>query len=584
MKKYFIILSQCVLAIITALTYPLMIYFIIFLILKELCMFAINIYLKKKNATTLNVEKQNITCTVITYICLLALLTLNPEYSISVFLLITILITQTYSLIQNIYFHIALLNEKKDKKNHGRFSIKMIIILFLAYLIIGAIIPYIKQPEVSKKYKDSFSIENYYSDSRSCDRAAIVEDNGEALNERIQLIESAQKSIILSTFDFRSDTAGKQVAACLKAAADRGVSIKILVDGFNFWTQTEGNPYFIALSDEENIEIKVYNKVNPLLPFKAMSRMHDKYIIADESLYLLGGRNTFDYFLGSQDGYKNYDREVLVYNTGGKNSSIYTLTDYFNQVWNLDYCKTWTHSNLISKSPAVKKASNELHVLYETMKVENPEQFSSCDYREKTVPTNKISLLSNPTGLYSKEPWVFYGLCQLMLNAKESALIHTPYVVANDMMYDSLSEITQSGVPVTIMTNSSSNNGNVFGAVDYVLNKDKILDTGVSVLEYNGGISYHGKSLIIDDNISIVGSFNMDMKSLYQDTELMLVIDSEELNSQFREILETYHEDSVTAKSDENEMNRLLSKEVPLGKRILRRVVKFADPVVRFLF
>ena len=45
--------------------------------------------------------------------------------------------------------------------------------------------------------------------------------------------------------------------------------------------------------------------------------MHDKYVIVDDGAYILGGRNTFDYFLGDYDTKnKSLDREVLVYNTG----------------------------------------------------------------------------------------------------------------------------------------------------------------------------------------------------------------------------------------------------------------------------
>ena len=42
----------------------------------------------------------------------------------------------------------------------------------------------------------------------------------------------------------------------------------------------EGNPYFNGLSSHENVEIKLYNKANPLKPWKMMGRMHDKYLIA----------------------------------------------------------------------------------------------------------------------------------------------------------------------------------------------------------------------------------------------------------------------------------------------------------------
>ena len=83
-----------------------------------------------------------------------------------------------------------------------------------------------------------------------------------------------------------------------------------------------------------------------------------------------------------------------------------------------------------------------------------------------------------------------------------------------------------------LMTNSVANNGNPFGASDYKKNKEKLLETGITVYEYEGGVSYHGKSITIGDDIDIVGSFNMDMRSAYLDTELMLVIDSKGVNSQ----------------------------------------------------
>ena len=55
-----------------------------------------------------------------------------------------------------------------------------------------------------------------------------------------------------------------------------------------------------------------------------------------------------------------------------------------------------------------------------------------------------------------------------------------------------------------------------------------------------GRIFLSWKSILIDDNISVIGSFNVDMRSVYLDTELMLVIDSREINSQLNEAMESY--------------------------------------------
>ena len=101
-----------------------------------------------------------------------------------------------------------------------------------------------------------------------------------------------------------------------------------------------------------------------------------------------------------------------------------------------------------------------------------------------------------------------------------------------------------------MMTNSVANNGNPFGAGDYRANFAKIHATGIGLLEYEGGISYHGKSIVMDDDLSLVGSFNMDMRSVYLDTELMLVIDSKEVNAQLRGLLARYEDECAIVQED----------------------------------
>ena len=89
--------------------------------------------------------------------------------------------------------------------------------------------------------------------------------------------------------------------------------------------------------------------------------------------------------------------------------------------------------------------------------------------------------------------------------------------------------------------------------------------------------------MIIDDHISIVGSFNMDMKSMYQDTELMLVIDSEPLNAQLRAYLSVYQQEAEEAVDTGNENEELFYEGISLKKRIQRAAIKLVDPWLRFL-
>lgn len=576
-------LTQGALAIAVTLHYPLMKMFLLIFLCREIYMAVIGLYLLKKKKICNGAQWYGKVCTTIIDVGVCLLLLPSIPYQAANIMIIIMIISVLFTWIKYIQFHASIIRQKELSVKIKRWHIVLFFIVLILYIILGGILPYMKEPTVSDTFKQEFSTEQFYSDSLSCDRALVVEDNGDALAERIRLIEQAQNQIILSTFDFRADTAGKQVLAALMAAADRNVSVQILVDGFSFLMQMKGDPYFYALTEKENVEIKVYNPINVLTPWKGMSRLHDKYLIADETLYLLGGRNTFNYFLGDQEGHKNYDRDVLVYNTGGADSSVYQLRDYFETIWNQKECKSWTPGRWLTNTHAVKEKSDELYGIYDTIQRAHKDWFASTDYEVRTLPVNKITLLTNPTKLYAKEPQVFYGLGQLMEQAKQGVLIHTPYIMCNDMMYETFDCIDQNNVPVTVMTNSVVNNGNAFGAVDYALHKEELLDTGLQILEYEGGISYHGKSIVIDDDIAIIGSFNMDMKSVYQDTEMMLVINSKDLTAQLAENLESYQKDAKEASLHENKNEELFGDGVSMPQKIQRFFIRILDKPFRFL-
>lgn len=584
-------LIQGVLAVAITFRYPLILWLILLFVIKETYMGVMRHFLIRRGQPVEGMVWHEKLCTaVLDFVLLvLAMLPLMSYFKANV-LIVLAMAAMLFSFGSDIWLHIRRLRgyEESDASKHMTRGRKVAIgvggcILAICYVVLGGSLPYLNQPKVSEEYRQAFSTENFYSDTVSCDRAAIVEENADALAERIRLIEYAREQIVMSTFSFQSDEAGKQVIAALQRAAERGVEVRILVDGFNSVLKMSGNPYFYALTAHENVEIRIYNRANPLIPWKGMSRMHDKYLVADEEVYILGGRNTFNYFLGDQDSHKNHDRDVLVYNTGGAESSVYQVLGYFEHIWSLKCCKTWNVGAWYSFLPCVRRADAELEQIYEGLQETHPEWFEETDYTAQTVAVDKITLLSNPTGLYSKEPWVFYGLCQLMADAEEEVWIHTPYIMCNEDMYEAFTKLCRKDADILLMTNSIINNGNPFGAVDYALHKQEILATGLQVLEYEGGTSYHAKSMVIDDDISIVGSFNMDMKSLYQDTELMLVIDSEELNAQLRECLAVYQEEAMEAIYTGNEEAELFYEGITRKKRIQRRVIKFLDPWLRFL-
>ena len=223
------------------------------------------------------------------------------------------------------------------------FLIILAILLIIVLAIVGcALITYHKQPVLTKEDKEELSVDNIWKTRTEPEMAEVIEDNGDALLERIKLISNARDEIILSTFDFRADDSGKLILGALLDASERGVSVNVIVDGVSGFLRMNGNPYFEALAAGEGTSIKIYNKVNPFAPWKSMGRLHDKYLIADRSSYIIGGRNTFSYFLGSSSPYKNYDRDALVYcENPDENSSVNDILSYFGKVWNYKESKAF---------------------------------------------------------------------------------------------------------------------------------------------------------------------------------------------------------------------------------------------------
>ena len=507
-------------------------------------------------------------------------------------------------------------------KKHRAMTVLLFIFL---YLVIGAAAPFYHYKPVSGITKANTSASAFYQDGPGCDRAMILETNQSAWDERMRLMSLAKERIILSTFDFRDGESPRDIMAVMLHKADQGVKVQILVDGFSGLVRMERNSYFYALSSHPNIEIKIYNKINLLLPWKTQGRMHDKYVIADDYGYILGGRNTFDYFIGSYPtNSRSHDREVLVYNTahgtaGTSQSSLNQVEAYFNQVWNLDVSSLFHDDETLAEKDSVKKAAGVLRDRYNMLANKNPELLGwemenpgqpACPalpidpdindndreipastqpaplayYEEHTVPAAKITLVSNPTDIYAKEPVVFYTMTELMRSAREQVVIHTPYAVFNNYMYDTLTEVT-SHVPVTMMINSVENGDNFFASSDYPRHKKAFIGTGMEILEYDGGLSYHGKSLLIDHELCAVGSYNFDLRSTYMDTELMLVIQSPELTSQLEDYMESYEADCRRLLPDGTYdiPEHITVAYVPFYKRAAWKVVGFVMQPFRFL-
>ncbi len=415
------------------------------------------------------------------------------------------------------------------------YIIAAIALSFALFLSLGTTLPYISHKKASEEIIEAFDERSFYGNKKSTERIRHITDNKEALIARLALINSAKHEIVLTTFEFFDDESGQDILSALSEAAERGVKIRMLVDAYK-GNELKNSRFARYLASLENTEVKLYNPLKALKPWKAQSRMHEKYIIADRQIYLLGGRNTNNRFLGEYgDKYLSSDRELLVYtNTPDETSSVAALYKYFEEYFSHEDCVTLNYHDTSCES--------EIKSRCETLKKLYPEAYTEIDLNELTIPVNKISLVSGQTVTGNKSPDVWYQLIELMKTGN-NIIIQTPYIMCGKEMYSDLASLSE-GRSVSLLINSPFTGSNTFGNADYLNEREKIYSLGMRVYEHTGDVSHHTKTIVIDDRLSIIGSFNFDMRSAYIDSELMLVIDSPELNRELRDELGKYMDSS----------------------------------------
>ena len=424
-----------------------------------------------------------------------------------------------------------MMNWKMWQKCVGKMGKKLPIFLFIFILlyVIGSLICY---PLLTKRHALKQKEKYAEQDAKeTVDRSASVrclDDNTQALVYRLALIESAQRELIMTTFDMSDGESGQDLMAAMLQAADRGVRIRLMVDGINAWLKLEKSDLFGAFSTHPDIEIRFYNPIRLTKLWKLNYRMHDKYLIADDTAYILGGRNSNNLFLGAYRDTYNIDRDLYVLERTEKNASdvmqkkernsLQDIKAYFEKIWVQPDQK-------IFRKKETEKTKEGLALLrehYKELQTAYPEAFSENEtlLTQDLIRVDSIQFLHNPLYADEKVPVVYQRICQEMEQG-ETILIQTPYIICDKGMYQDLSELCRAGKQIEIITNAVESGANPWGCTDYLNERKSILKTGAGVYACMAGQSLHTKTVLIDDETSIVGSYNLDLRSTYLDTELI---------------------------------------------------------------
>lgn len=405
---------------------------------------------------------------------------------------------------------------------------------YLIYVFVFAILIFAVQKPMRKEKEETPVGEPYGFVNREGDRVALIESPEAAVIARLHLIENAEETLDISYYTLIKGQSTQIFLGSIVDAANRGVRVRVLLDGiFNSLTgELRDTVYGFAL--HPNITLKLYEPFRLLSPIKWNNRLHDKIIIADQNLALIGGRNIGDKYFLQEAMEEDYvkDRDVIIFNTKGGPGSpsvISDMQDYYNELWNHQYSEL-PRKKLKPKHMVRGKAFNErLSNQYIAFQKEYGGDKNDIDWYKNTVAVKSIKFVHNPIGRVNQDPWCLREILNLASGAKESVLLQSPYIIPSRNMRSKLSEHQIDFAKVTILTNSLASSPNPFAIAGYSNRRKMIVDTGMKVLEYQGPESIHGKTYIIDDSISVIGSFNFDARSSYINSESMVVITGKSL-------------------------------------------------------
>jgi putative cardiolipin synthase len=388
----------------------------------------------------------------------------------------------------------------------------------------------------------------------------VLLDNGlDAFVARVVLAEKAERSIDSQYYLYHRDQTGRIFTHQLIKAADRGVRVRLLVDDMD---QAGRDLGAAALDQHPNIEVRLFNPfsrnsprtVQLLTRFgKVTRRMHNKSLTIDQQVSVLGGRNIGDeYFDATRD--KNFtDLDALV--IGPVVEEVSTSFDYF---WNSELSYP---ASVLSKKQPTEEMVQEMHdgleqYVNELKESEYLQALHTSPLAANIRSESVVFDWSNVTAVYDRPEKIEidsdlkkYHLAPALKDSfagvREELIIISPYFVPGKKGSAFLQELAAQGIKVRILTNSLSSTDVPVVHAGYLKYRKDLLRAGIEIHEVRknqGGnfgagsgwkgsstASLHSKSFVFDRHQVFIGSLNLDLRSINENTEIGVVIDSREI-------------------------------------------------------
>jgi putative cardiolipin synthase len=393
---------------------------------------------------------------------------------------------------------------------------------------------------------------------------AILEDGPLAWLSRVALADVAERSIDVQYYIYEDDRTGLLLLQRLKAAADRGARVRLLIDDNN----NVGRDLQLAGIDRHpRIQVRIFNPLQyrerwtrPLQYLfdlqRAQRRMHNKIFAVDGVVAIVGGRNIGDNYFNFDREQPNFrDLDLLVVGPAARE-----IGRAFDLYWNSDFA--YPAQALVDESPTPQEAKRTMAALdaYAAQNDEYQRAYPDAkrDYLHSLLRVHENLhwarvevVVDAPTKVARREDSppsrVFETLVREWRAAREEILVETAYLVPRETTMGLFADARRRGVRIAVLTNSLSSTDVAAVHAGYMKRRPELLAMGVDLYEFqrepeqrparrgvkddnrvfdgeSSEASLHSKALVFDREVAWVGSFNLDPRSKGLNTEIGLFV------------------------------------------------------------
>ena len=391
------------------------------------------------------------------------------------------------------------------------------------------------------------------------ERSAVYRlDSGlEALDARIGLIKYAEKSIDVQSYLLRDDQSGNLIVLALVEAANRGARVRLLMD--DAFTEPIDTG-LVAINEHPNIEIRVFNPfsrrrsrlVSLIANFNILNRrMHNKSFTVDNQVTIVGGRNLADEYFQTGGENEFVDEDLLAIG-----AVVDEVSDGFDMYWNSsEAIPIDVFAAIVGRLPIDQAISEGQRYLRNH--ADSPLVGQVGIQLVEQLLTKSLPLIAADAQLVMDHPKkvrrvlrresseTIKYLQKMVSAAEHEVIIVSPYFVPQMQGVDFFAALVRKGVHVCVVTNSLASTNLTSVHAVYARYRKPLLTQGIELYElaphFHQGVgtdnevftklTLHSKVAVIDRERTFVGSFNLDPRSLYINTEMGIVVESANLGS-----------------------------------------------------